>query len=534
MISQSFIPSLCVPVSVNNKNGHTHAHSHVHTITDNYTHNARAHAQSHCSNSDLIGQKRKRSDDDTVLSPSKKSDPATLATTTITATTTTTTTTNQLEQLRSIVHNHRLQRHQPRLLSNQKLSTTSPTTLLLRHQDASSSDSISKNININNNKYNIRNIDNSNYNYNDEQPCHIDCVPKEIFFKIISFIGPSSPTLITLTQLNTRYRKIMKEVCDAMLVRAKSSYRILLPQIYRNESLMSLCTRHVRCCQDIMEKCNILKSILEKDFLRGCLIEAFARGSISIPTVSTVGKTRDDGTSPSRSDTNEIADTGASAGTTENSTHDDVGKSNNSPKAPVTSNDIDKALEITLELLGADNVSYFLSNKNPAQQLQNLPSTDVLHPTFLTNGRTNIIQYFSEKIENQILSLCGKCGGKIFKYVKMMSLLQSQGMNLAPMASNTIHRWKDEERLDRARLVMQLVVHRFLVMERSDPGSASAAVVDSVTESTSEVMDPSTNEGSVPHSVGAIGNNDDNSNGNSGEGRGKGGVDNRHPFYSWL
>lgn len=330
---------------------------------------------------------------------------------------------------------------------------------------------------------------NPNSSLNDGQQCHIDCLPEELFFKIISFIGPASSDLITLTQVNRRYSKIMTQVGDAMLIRAKSSYRILLPRIYRDESLMSLCTRHVRCFQDFMNKCNLIKNILEKDFVKGCITDALTRGCISLPALNELKA------AIAKRDVN-VNDTKTTVKTID----------------PVTVTEIDQALDVALDLLGADNKTYFLANK--------IAPFDASHPTFYGTGRTNILGYFSEKIENQILSLCGKCGGKIFKYVKMMSLIQDYGGHTtSTLVSNTIHRWKDEERLDRARLVMQLVVHRLMVSERSSDVH-SVAMADSSSAATIQTIPA--NDAEV-----GLGGNLSKTNEDVKQ-------DSRKPFYSWL
>lgn len=289
------------------------------------------------------------------------------------------------------------------------------------------------------------------HDHHEEDICHIDHIPRELFFKIISFIGPASSTLIVLTQINKRYANIMQQVGHSMLVRSKTCYKMHLPKIYVNESHMSLCTRHVRCFQDMMEKCNTLKNFLEKDFVYGCLMDALKRGWIDIAAMNEISAfitERDESRSNNHHDNND----------NEPQANDILSSSPH--KVPTTTNDIDQAMSIALDLLGKDNISYFLEHRN-------LP-IEALHPSLSKDGRKNILEYFTSKMQRQILILCGKCGGKVFKYIKMISLLQQNRQNQMQLALDSVSTWKDEERLDRARLIMQLVMYRLMLIQKSD------------------------------------------------------------------
>lgn len=311
------------------------------------------------------------------------------------------------------------------------------------------------------------------------QCCHIDDIPKEIFLKIISFIGPTSPTLLSLSQVNKHYAHLMKQVGEAIMVRAEVSYRTLLPKMNSDEPLLSICTRHVRCFQDIMKKCNTIKKILDKSFAKGCLDEALTRGYISQNSVQEV--------TTAMIERNLISATGTESSISSSTRETKNDSTSTSDPSHVKLSDIDQALNLALDLLGCDNINYFIENN------ANLPiPLEHVDPSFLTIGRKSILEFFKENIEHQILTLCGKCGGKVFKYCKMMKILQEHDRNNgiddpSSFSSGIIQSYKDEERYDRSRLVMQLVVHRFLTIERSSliAKATSSSISSSLSSTTS-------------------------------------------------
>jgi hypothetical protein len=258
---------------------------------------------------------------------------------------------------------------------------------------------------------------------------NINSIPQEIFLKIISFIGPASSSLLSIAQVSKRHSALMAQVGDAMLTRAQSNFRVLLPKLHPMESYLSLCIRHVRCCHDIQKKCTTLKQGLDKDFLVGCCLDTLVRGNVNNFGLNEVPS------SPNKAPQN---DTKATA------------------NESITMKEIDDALNLSLELLGADTISYFMANRPMA--------TNSI--TFLGQKRSSIIQHCSTALEYQVLALCGRCGGKVFKYMKLRNWLRNEGTNVTSLFSDIVERWKDEERMDRARLIMQLVLSRDLELSR--------------------------------------------------------------------
>ena len=412
-------------------------------------------------------------------------------------------------------------------------SSSSSTIILHRQTQKLRIDNINTiNINININTVELQ---------KEEPKGYIHELPKELFLKVISFIGPTSSTLIALSHVNKRYATMMKQVAEAMIDRAKVSYKVLLPPIHLSESITSLAIRHVRCFQDVMYKCNSIKKVLEKDFVHGCLSEAFQRGYISVEARHEID-----------------------AALTEKNDNSNNNNNNNTTTTktnritPVTIKEIDEALDIALDLLGYDNMTYF------TKHLKITP--EAIHPTFIAKGRHSLLEFFSHDIEHQVLSLCGKCGGKVFKYVKMMKLLQRScraghqvdennvaaaaaaaggASNPLPLllpstrfqttSTNLINTWKDEERFDRARLLMQLVVHRFVNMDTAATNERISIINDnesSLTSSSPSTLSTATNasverEHHLPED-GEQQQGEDCKNGGSKE------DDNNQAFYTWL
>jgi hypothetical protein len=379
----------------------------------------------------------------------------------------------------------------------------------MRNSISDSSLSLKKNDNayentINVEHWRIKKMPNNNQYRN--HCCHFDNIPKDVFLKIISFIGPASPTLTPLSQVNKQFAHIMKQVGEAILVQAKMSYRTLLPKLNYEEPLLSLCTRHVRCYQDIMNKVNTIKKILDKSFVNGCLGEALIRGyidqsSVNDLTTAMIQRSITTSTASTQSNDSSTMETDDKKKKKEEKEETDATVQH----LPITLHEIDQALDTTLDLLGCDNITYFIENN----AIINIPRENI-DPSFFTQGRKSLLEFLSKNIEHQILTLCGKCGGKVFKYCKMLTLLQEQGIrrnndnntvniigNDNPASSTSllpptsiIQSFKDEERYDRSRLIMQLVVHRFMRIERSN--LVSKATVELSSSSSTATTIPST------------------------------------------
>ena len=247
---------------------------------------------------------------------------------------------------------------------------------------------------------------------------HLRNLPEELILQIISFVGPRSSTLVALSQVDKDFHSLMTRVGDAMLVRARSNFRILLPKLHLKESGLSLFIRHARACKNIQRMCDELKQILDKDFVVCCSL-----GPIVVRSL--------------QSDA-------AMAG----------GSDNLIKKPAVSLKEVDTALELALELLGQDALSYFLASHNVT-----IPDVD---KDLIYADRRSIIQHCSERIENQVLSLAGQCGGKVYKFIKMRQVIRN-GLVEDKRAER-----RDLDYLNRARLIMQLVLCRDLELTEQD------------------------------------------------------------------
>jgi len=265
-------------------------------------------------------------------------------------------------------------------------------------------------------------------------------LPQELVFKIISYIGPRSSSLLNMSQLDTHFHRLMTRVGDAMLIRAQSNFRILLPKLHPVESSLSLFMRHARCCKEIESKCNQLKHILAKDCIVGSILGPVVVRSLRV--------TSPQGILQNNSDNNNNSD------------------NHNKPVCvmnAVTLEEIDTALTIALEIIGQDVLSYFLATRH-------VMIKDV-DENLIASERRNIIQHCSATLENRVLSLAGQCGGKVYKYIKMRQIIRTGCSNIDDtndLGGKESAESKDEERMDRARLLMQLVICRDLELAKQD------------------------------------------------------------------
>jgi len=193
------------------------------------------------------------------------------------------------------------------------------------------------------------------------KPAHqspLECLPAELFCQVLSFLGPTSPSLVVLSEVNKFMNSTMNAIGSAMLPRARSNFRVPLEPKSPLESCTSLFVRHARTCSGVLQQLTQLRVRLNR----------------------------------SQSDV---------AG-------------------------MDQAMEMALHLLEVG-------------------------PTL------------SVSLERQILSTAGKCGGKAFKFSKTLIPQNLGEVN----ASQTARR--NQERLDMARLIMQIVVFRDLQIAKLAP-----------------------------------------------------------------
>mmetsp|Transcript_6012 Transcript_6012/g.8937 ORF Transcript_6012/g.8937 Transcript_6012/m.8937 type:complete len:453 (-) Transcript_6012:235-1593(-) len=300
-------------------------------------------------------------------------------------------------------------------------------------------------------------------------------LPLDVLIHTLSFLGPTSLSLPRLAQLTRYHSSVMKSVGDSMLHQARNSFRkplegnksTMKKQISRKrklsflnttqgefrdhrpnedqdivveESSISVAVRHARACRRVHERCVLLKRVLDK---------AFSVESSLSPSSSPLSQRL-------LQQQNQVS----------------------SPHVAATSDEIDYSISLALSLL---------SNKDPSKI-----STSSLD---LSSSPSPLSKY-SSALELRSLALCGKCGGKVFKHAKHMlwslQQLQLQQRN----ESNTENDDDDEEeedaidvdlnfyqeqeeklmceqliesqqlRLTQSRLIMRLVVHRYMEIAR--------------------------------------------------------------------
>jgi len=328
-------------------------------------------------------------------------------------------------------------------------------------------------------------------------------LPEELIYKTLSYIGPASNSLIHLSQVNKHFYDLLQnKIGRAMMKGTKDQFRSLLPKLSYNESNLSWFVRHVQCCWDIRQKLLFLKKILDKDFciFFDCRVSshrtAHQRPSESSPggdmivTSSSTPPSRTSSPPMIKADSNTII----------------------SPK------DVDASLDLALSLMKGDPMKGELVGKDgdgnesvPCSLSSTSSFSRAMTTSRIKTQDKSVIQYCSASLENLVLILCGKCGGKAFKYAKMRLWLRNEvGLEFASdvqeFVGDTRHmlsgspkcvskdnnctnvksptggkgpevelsneqirsmaKAKDEERMDKARLLMQLVISRELELSR--------------------------------------------------------------------
>jgi len=243
------------------------------------------------------------------------------------------------------------------------------------------------------------------------QACFVS-LPDELLLHIISFIGPTSSTLLDLAQLTKYHSELLYTVGNSMLIRAKSHFRTLLPLSYPHESSISSFVKHAQFCKGVREKMKLLTEILEKNFVvdpyqlsssEECIdvIHHFrCRIGINRGGVRVGGMTND----------RMISETSVGYG------DDNI----------VTKEEVDLALNLATSLLESvattthcNNVSY------SASYAHNVSSHEI------EKNEVNSVRCVSDALQRKILTLCGKCGGIAFKYAKMRLWMRNVGIALA-------------------------------------------------------------------------------------------------------
>lgn len=196
----------------------------------------------------------------------------------------------------------------------------------------------------------------------------VESMPPEIFCQVLSFIGPTSDSLVALSEVSKFMNNTMRAIGDAMLPRARANFRVPLAPKSPIESGTSLFLRHTRTCSNVLDELTKLRKLLSQSDI-------------------------------------DVAD-------------------------------MEKAMDMAMRLL-------------------------------------EVAPTLSVSLERQILSTCGKCGGKAFKYSKFLLLrgLSQPTENVSPstLQERQANDNTNQERLNRAQLIMQIVVFRHLQLSKQSP-----------------------------------------------------------------
>lgn len=268
---------------------------------------------------------------------------------------------------------------------------------------------------------------------------HVDrlsILPEDVLLNVVSFLGPRSISLTSLTKVNREFNMLMTKVGDSMLQCATKSFRSILPKLDPVESSLSLSIRHVQACDDIKMKYRELKRITEKNFVvPSCF------GPIVIKKVKRNFGTPEDETN-----------------------HQDE----------ATPEEIDQALSLAIELVAQDSLSHFLA-KGKLRFNQ-------LDPSVIHSSRMNLINCCPKFVENHIMALVGYFSGKVYKYIRirqavrsgyeMQSIGREHGDEVSnyipPDEMNSSDSYKDMNRIYHTRLLMQVAIKQIAKKVDSD------------------------------------------------------------------
>jgi hypothetical protein len=196
----------------------------------------------------------------------------------------------------------------------------------------------------------------------------LESMHPELFCHVLSFVGTTSTSLVTLSEVSKYMNNTMGAIGNAMLPRAQANFRVPLEPKSPTESRTSLFLRHARICSSVLYTLTELRKILSR------------------------------------------------------------------PETDVA--DMEKAMGMAVYLL-------------------------------------EVAPSLSLSLERQILSTCGKCGGKAFKfskYILVHGLSQTtNGVSLSTLQEGQAKDAKNQERLNRAQLIMQTVIFRNLQLSEQSP-----------------------------------------------------------------
>jgi len=190
-------------------------------------------------------------------------------------------------------------------------------------------------------------------------------LPRELFCNIIAYLGPTSSSLCTLSQVTRDHKSIMTSIGDVMIQRANLRFRTPLPPKSNCESSISLFVRHARASKAMHDKLEQLDEVLKKDF----------------PTINTTLTLEDATKFPLEFVPMQISEP----------------TFNSNDMITVEPSEVNNALNIALCLLGCPKQDYF-EDPYEAQEIAKNAATTAL--------------------EWRVSSLCCKLGAKAYKYAK--------------------------------------------------------------------------------------------------------------------
>ena len=194
---------------------------------------------------------------------------------------------------------------------------------------------------------------------NDSCAASYSSMPYELFCNVVSYLGPTSASLCALHQVNRDHNAKLTMIGNIMLQRAHLRFRTPLPPLSIHESSVSLFVRHARVSRIVHDACEILDSVLKKDF----------------PVINT--------------------DVTANEDMKESSTLDVI---DNIDGDFVQPDEVNHALNTALCLLGAGKQHYFVDDPCRADAIAESAATSAL--------------------EWRVFCLCSRLGAKAYKYAK--------------------------------------------------------------------------------------------------------------------
>ena len=100
----------------------------------------------------------------------------------------------------------------------------------------------------------------------DPSATSLHSLPQELFYHLLSFLGPTCRSIISLASLDRQHRHLMQVVANAVLNGAtsrRSVFRNGICPLSQSESSISVLVRHARKCREVLVKVEALRLALE-------------------------------------------------------------------------------------------------------------------------------------------------------------------------------------------------------------------------------------------------------------------------------